>query len=140
MMKKTIVLLKSLYIASVAICVIIIMLFETDVLMSGLSVGDTSTEFYGLMIAELITICVVPIALWMFRANRIKKSLVADKEKALQKYGSIRILLLAVPMIANTLLYYIFMLPSFGYLAIILFLSLFFVLPTKERCIQDVLD
>lgn len=140
MMNKTIILLKSLYTASVAICVIIILLFETDILMIELSEGGESTEFYCLMMAELLTICVVPIALWMFRAKRIKKSLVADKEKALQKYGSIRIMMLAVPMIANTLLYYIFMLPSFGYLAIILFLSLFFVLPTKERCIQDVLD
>lgn len=139
-MKKTALFLKTIFFASIVISLVIILLFETDLVISGPLAGNISFEFYFLMASELLTICVVPLALWMFRAKRIKKTLVAGKEKALLKYGSLRILLLAIPMIANTLLYYLFMLPSFGYLAIILFLSMFFVLPSMDRCMQDVLE
>ena len=43
-------------------------------------------------------------------------------------------LMLCLPMVANTLLYYIYMNVAFGYMAIILLLSLCFVLPTMARC------
>jgi hypothetical protein len=41
-------------------------------------------------------------------------------------------------MMVNTWLYYMFMNVAFGYMAIILLLSLMFVYPSKVRCEQDV--
>ena len=43
-------------------------------------------------------------------------------------------------MVANTFLYYIYMNVAFGYMAIILLLSLYFVLPTMARCEVEIND
>jgi len=45
----------------------------------------------------------------------------------------LRLSLLALPLVANTLLYYAFLNVAFGYLGIILFLSILFVRPTRQR-------
>ena len=52
-------------------------------------------------------------------------------------WGMLRLLVLEVPMVVNTYLYYMFMNPTFGYLAIILLLCLPFVMPTVGRCIDE---
>ena len=50
-------------------------------------------------------------------------------------WGSVRLMLLCLPMIANIFFYYAFGdAVSFFYLAVILALSLFFVYPSKKRC------
>ena len=46
--------------------------------------------------------------------------------------------MLTVPMVVNTLLYYLFMNVAFGYLAIILALCIFFVFPSMSRCEAEV--
>ena len=115
-----------------------IILFETDNLAPGSCGGNLTAEFYTLMAAELITICVVPLALWMFRAKTIKQKLISGKEHSLLRFGILRLSLLVVPMVANTLLYYMYMNVAFGYMGIILFLCLFFVMPTKARCESEV--
>jgi hypothetical protein len=48
-----------------------------------------------------------------------------------------RLIILEAPMVINTLLYYIYMNPTFGYLAIILLLCLPFVFPSYNRCVSD---
>jgi hypothetical protein len=46
----------------------------------------------------------------------------------------IRLLMLLVPLWADTLLYYLYMNTTFGYLGIILALCLPFVYPSMNRC------
>ncbi len=53
------------------------------------------------------------------------------------KWGLLRLLILEVPMVVNTYLYYIYMNTTFGYLAIILLLCLPFVMPTESRCLAE---
>ncbi len=137
-MKRTFIILFIAFLLPVVLTIQLIMLFECEFLVPGSRAGNLTEEFYVLMAMELLTICLVPSALWMFRAKFIKKRLVAGKEHALLRWGLLRLLMLAVPMVANTLLYYLYMLPSFGYLAIIIFLSMFFVFPTMERCVSEV--
>ena len=137
-MKKCARKLQAIVCSAIGLSLLMIILFETDILAPGSCGGNMTAEFYTLMAAELITICVVPLALWMFRAKMIKKSLVAGKENALLRWGLCRQLILAVPMLLNAFFYYAFMLPSFGYLGIILFLSMFFIYPSLERCMFEV--
>ena len=137
-MKKCARKLQAIVYSAIGLSLLMIILFETDNLAPGSCGGNLTAEFYTLMAAELITICVVPLALWMFRAKMIKKSLVAGKENALLRWGLCRQLILAVPMLLNAFFYYAFMLPSFGYLGIILFLSMFFIYPSLERCMFEV--
>ena len=55
----------------------------------------------------------------------------------MSKWGMLRLLILEVPMVIDTLLYYIYMNTTFGYLAIILLLCLPFVFPSLNRCLAE---
>ena len=60
------------------------------------------------------------------------------REKALLRWGSLRMLMLCVPMVINTLCYYLFMNVAFAYMAIILFICLFLVYPSLDRCYSEI--
>lgn len=139
-MKKTILLLRVAFLLPMAVCLVLIALFESGALLPGGRAGLYVEEFYVLSAMELLAIIAVPTALYMFRIGAVRRRLVAGRENALLRLGLVRILMMALPMMADTLLYYIYMLPSLGYLAIILFLSLFFVYPSKERCVGDITE
>ena len=53
-----------------------------------------------------------------------------SKEEAFRKWGIVSLLLLELPMVVNTLLYYMYMQTTYGYMAIILLLTLPFVYPS----------
>lgn len=125
------------FLTSIAVGLVIVVLFENDLLPCGIMISDDkSVEFVVATIMELLTICVIPVALKLFRFKRISKLLTSAE--ALSKWGTIRLLMLCVPMIVNTVFYYMFMNVAFGYMGIIIFLCLFFVVPTKERCRSEI--
>lgn len=127
----------TIFLTSIAVGLVIVVLFENDLLPCGIMISDDkSVEFVVATIMELLTICVIPVALKLFRFKRISKLLTSAE--ALSKWGTIRLLLLCVPMIVNTVFYYMFMNVAFGYMGIIIFLCLFFVVPTKERCRSEI--
>ena len=76
------------------------------------------------------------MALRLFRFSAVARQLTTTY--ALLRWGTLRLLMLCVPMVANTLLYYLYMNVAFGYMGIILLLCLAFVLPTKARCDAEV--
>ena len=117
--------------------VIMAILFEFDMLPCGILEENRKTEFGVAILLEMITICVIPLALWMFKMGRIHQALVKGKEKALARWGTIRLLLLCIPFVANALCYWLFMAPTFAYMAIMLFISLFFIFPSMERCVVE---
>ena len=136
-MKHTQRLLMTIFLTSIAVGLVIVVLFENDLLPCGIMISDDkSVEFVVATIMELLTICVIPVALKLFRFKRISKLLTSAE--ALSKWGTIRLLMLCVPMIVNTVFYYMFMNVAFGYMGIIIFLCLFFVVPTKERCRSEI--
>ena len=59
------------------------------------------------------------------------------KEHALLVWGMLRMLMLCVPVISNLTLYYLFLNPTFAYLALIHVISLMFVYPTMDRCVAE---
>jgi len=92
------------------------------------------------ILMQLITICVIPVALRLFKFKRIHESLINRPERALAKWAGIRIHMLCLPMVLNILFYYLTLSAGFGYMAIILFLCLFFIAPTKGRCVAETTD
>ena len=88
-------------------------------------------------IMEVATLACVFLALRLFKFKQIHQALVTEKAPALLKFGIIRLMLLELPMLSNTLFYYMYMNTTFGYLAIILLLCLPFVVPTMNRCIAE---
>lgn len=124
--------------ASIAICVLLVFFFETDILPIGTLTEAKSSEFVMSVIMELLTLCVIPLALKFFKFKHIHTQLTEGKHQSLLSWGLVRLCLLAVPMIVNTVLYYLYMNVAFGYMGIILFLCLFFIIPTMDRCNSDV--
>ena len=130
--------LLTLILSVVAMTLLVVIVFETGVACDGLLAGvDNRSEFAVVMFMELLTIGVIPRALRLFRFRKIEQQLKQHHGEALKKWGVVRLLLIGVPMLVNTLLYYIYLNTSFGYLAIILALCLPFVWPTAERCEKE---
>lgn len=136
-MKRTQCILMGFFITTIVVVVALVVLFETDVIASGLLAGDNQTEFVFTTMMELITLGFAFLSLRLFKFGAIRADLFVRKETALQKWGVLRLMLIQGPLWFNTLLYYLYMSPTFGYLAIILALCLPFVYPSMSRCIAD---
>ncbi|MBR6455803.1 MAG: hypothetical protein IKS72_02580 [Prevotella sp.] len=100
--------------------------------------GYSNLEFIVLTVMELALICLIPLALRLFKFRKIKQQLTENGEPALIKWGLVRLDMLIFPMFLNTLFYYLFGNNSFGVMAVILLLCLFFVYPSKKRCETEV--
>ncbi len=118
----------------IGITVVLVVLFETDVLPSGLMATEKQTEFLLTTLMELLTLTCVYMALRLFKFEKVHQDLVTRKADGLRRWGLIRLAILLPPMLLNTVLYYLFMNTTFGYMAIILAICLPFVYPSEARC------
>ena len=130
--------LKFCFFAPIVFALLLVVLYETEIILPGSMKIGTQGWFVILTIMELVTIALIPSALYLFKMKKVKESLVATPVPSLKKYGVIRLLMLGFPLVANTDLYYMSMNPAFGYMAIILLLALPFVYPSKARCEEEV--
>ncbi len=107
--------LRIYYFVLIALAVGMVVCFETDMLAEGPFCGvNAQAEFVVTVLMEILSICIIPITLRFVRRVVWRVSLIM------------------VPMVANTLLYYLFMSVPFGYLAIILLIVSVFVYPKKK--------
>lgn len=139
-MEKTVKNLRMLFLCSIAVALIIVLLYETEILLPGALALNNRLCFVVATIMELLTIAIIPFALRLFKFRKVNGKLTESEITRwdnLLKYGSVRILLLAIPMIINVVCYYLFTLTAFAYMAIILFLCMFFVYPTVDKCIAE---
>lgn len=121
-----------------AAALLLVVLFEYEVLPMGTWSEQLSAEFLCRCTMEVVALGGIYLALRLFKFQRVHQDLVERREQALQKWGILRLLLLELPMFLNTLLYYMFLQTTYGYLAIIAALSLPFVYPTLGRCMDEV--
>lgn len=122
----------------IAICLVMVVLFENDVLLPGMYAVDKVMEYYVAIAMELVTICLIPISLRLFKFRKVKSSIKEKSFDGLIYWGSCRMYMLVVPMMLNTLLYYLFMNVAFGYMGIIGLLCMVFIYPSKARCKSEV--
>ena len=132
-MNKTISLLRTVLIANVGVAVVIAAFYELDILPSGMMAGRPQDEFLSTISMELITIVFIPVALRLFKTKDVEKRLEEGDIKAFRKWGLVRILMITVPLVLNTLLYYSFMNTTFGYMALILLICLPFIYPAVRK-------
>lgn len=114
-----------------------VVLFETGFAEVGLFADDVFVKYQLLMTMELATICLIPLALKMFAFPWVRRKLEKDGVRWLAVYGSVRILMIGLPLVANAVLYYMSMSVAFGYMAIIGGLCLAFVYPGTGRCLKE---
>ena len=136
-MKKISKQLTFVYVVLVAVALAIVAIYELGLLESGVLADSKQTEFVAMTVMELTSIGAAFLGLRLFKFHMIHDELVCLKESAMLKWGMLRLLILEVPMVVNTYLYYMYMNATFGYLAIILLLTLPFVMPTEIRCIDE---
>ena len=129
--------LTAFYTVQIALALVIIVLFETDVLPAGVKADDKQSDFVLTALMEIISLGAAFLGLRLFKFKPIHNDRVSRKEPAMWKWGMARLIILEVPMVINTLLYYIYMNTTFGYMAIIQFLCLPFVFPSAGRCLAE---
>ena len=82
---------------------------------------------------EFLTIVLIPVGLRLFKTKDVERRLDEGDIKAFRKWGVVRILMITVPLVLNTLLYYNFMNTTFGYMALILLICLPFIYPATRK-------
>ena len=87
-----------------------------------------------------MTIIIIPLSLRLFKFKSVERKLATKKQHALLRWGVLRIIMLGIPMIINAILYYGFLAVEFGYLSIILLISMIFIYPSKDKCYYETRD
>lgn len=136
-MKKVSKQLMAFYIAQIALALVVVVLFELDVLPVGVMADDKQSDFIFTALMEILSLGAAFLGLRLFKFKAIHDDLVKRQEKAMWKWGMARLIILEAPMVIDTLLYYIYMNTTYGYLAIIMLLTLPFVFPSENRCIAE---
>ena len=136
-MKKVSKQLMAFYIAQIALALVVVVLFELDVLPVGVMADDKQSDFIFTALMEIVSLGAAFLGLRLFKFKAIHDDLVKRQEKAMWKWGMVRLIILEAPMVIDTLLYYIYMNTTYGYLAIIMLLTLPFVFPSENRCIAE---
>ena len=125
--------LQIIFYSIVVTAILLVLLFENNVFSTGLYADNKPADFLFTTILEVLTICCIPLALRLIKDKTMKKYDVPRRMQIYRRKAMLRLLLLGCPLLVNTFLYYLFMNVAFGYMAIILFLCLLFIIPTKER-------
>ena len=136
-MKKVSKQLMAFYIAQIALALVVVVLFELDVLPVGVMADDKQSDFIFTALMEIVSLGAAFLGLRLFKFKAIHDDLVKRQEKAMWKWGMARLIILEAPLVIDTLLYYIYMNTTYGYLAIIMLLTLPFVFPSENRCIAE---
>src|SRR5574344_2144285 len=127
-MDKTTKIIRVIFWGAIMLDLIFVGLFETDTLPSGYwAAGYDQKEFIVTAAMVLLVLAMVPLSLKLFKLRRVEAELQENKENALLKWGVTRLIMLIVPLLANTLLYYAYMNTDFGYMAIIVAIVLPFI-------------
>ena len=125
--------LRNLFWGTVAVPLLIATVYECDVLPTGVFAGKAQEEFLAVIIMELLTIVMIPLALRLFKAKDVERKVAEGDTLALRIWGALRILMITVPLLLNTIGYYLFMNTTFGYMALILLICLPFVYISPKK-------
>lgn len=125
--------LHNLLIVTVAVPLLAAIVYECDVLPTGVFAGNAQKEFLAVIFMELLTIVMIPLALRLFKAKDVERKVEEGDTSALRKWGTLRILMITVPLLLNTMGYYLYMNTTFGYMALILLICLPFVYISPKK-------
>ena len=139
-MKKVIRTLKYLFSLILLVALLLVLVFESELLLPGFILVESKVDFVIKYIMELMTIIIIPLSLRLFKFKSVERKLATKKQHALLRWGVLRIIMLGIPMIINTILYYGFLAVEFGYLSIILLISMIFIYPSKDKCYYETRD
>ena len=91
-----------IYMSLAALSLVIILLYETDILTVGVLEEQKQSEFILTALMELISLGAAFLGLRLFKFKAVHNDLVSREESAMWKWGVIRLLILEVPMVVDT--------------------------------------
>lgn len=131
--------LKFIFCSVISSMFILALLFETDVLAIGCMAGDQQGEFLIVIFLQLLTLCLIPLALRLIRPNTTIKYIEVTQATAYyHRRATFRLVLLSLVFCLNTLFYYLLMIATLGYMALIVLVCLFFIIPTAGRYNKEI--
>lgn len=136
-MEKVSSILKKLFYGILAVALLIVIVFETGLLTPGSLGGDKAAEFPILTAMELLTVCLIPFSLYLFRVKSVRQNLLTAPAQSMLTWGFVRMAMLAFLLVVNVVCYYLYMNASFGYMAIIAAISMLFIYPSIGRCKKE---
>ena len=119
------------------VCLLIVVLYETEVLLPLEQFDNPQLEFFLQVVMEFASIIVIPVALKLFSIPSVRRRLLEHKGSALITWGTARIQVPVVPPTIDTFLDYHTTSPGFRYLAIIHLWCLSFAYPSMGRCMDE---
>ena len=125
--------IKIIFWAVLALMLSAVILFETNEQLTGFLGMTEADEFKLLSVMEMLTLMSIFLMLRLFKFERIARQIEESPQRALPLWTSVRVAVMLVMIAANGLLYYGTMNTTFGYLAIIMMVSLPFVYPQKPE-------
>ena len=103
------------------------------------SSASRQQQFISSTVMILLTISLLPLALRLFKFKHIQADLQKRQALALLRWGGLRMTVIGLLLVVNTLLYYAFEYEStYGYLAVVVLLCMPFIIPTMGRCMAEV--
>ena len=123
-MDKTRKVLLTELISSCIITLLIIAVYELKLILpGGWADAESSNMVTVQFLMQLLTLAAIPLSLFLFEIGYVRSDLHTDESHVSRKllfWGSVRMMMLCVPMILNTFFYYAFGdSVSFFYLAVI---------------------
>lgn len=100
-------------------------------------IEDPQFDFIFLTAMELITLCVIPFALRLFKFKWVKMRIKKQGIKGFLDLKEAQIAMLAGPLILNEIMYLLSWQVTHFYLAVILFLCMIFIYPSQEKLINE---
>ena len=125
--------IKIIFWAVLALMLAAVILFETNEQLTGFLGMTEADEFKLLSVMEMLTLMSIFLMLRLFKFERIARQIEESPQRALPLWTSVRVAVMLVMIAVNGLLYYGTMNTTFGYLAIIMMVSLPFVYPQKPE-------
>ena len=125
--------IKIIFWAVLALMLAAVILFETNEQLTGFLGMTEADEFKLLSVMEMLTLMSIFLMLRLFKFERIARQIEESPQRALPLWTSVRVAVMLVMIAANGLLYYGTINTTFGYLAIIMMVSLPFVYPQKPE-------
>lgn len=126
---------------SVVLTIIIILLFESELILPGMFSEEKHIQLFVGMIMVIIVLAFIPASLYLFKTKKVHALLTDDESSAPHRllfWGTIRMMMLCIPMIVCMFLYYAFgENVRFFYLSVICGLCLFMVYPSLGRCLKE---
>ena len=125
--------IKIIFWAVLALMLAAVILFETNEQLTGFLGMTEADEFKLLSVMEMLTLMSIFLMLRLFKFERIARQIEESPQRALPLWTSVRVAVMMTMIAVNGLLYYGTMNTTFGYLAIIMMVSLPFVYPQKPE-------